>query len=137
MRESLRVREPMSVRRRERAARERLRMRPTRPRVASLAPTRLELSTTVAAEFRAVVVAADGVEVAVAARVEFPDGSRAMLLAAPWRAGASILGAVRDIGLECLSRVGAERLLAANALGELVAIQASVDDVRRVLGGSD
>jgi hypothetical protein len=112
----------------------RMRARTTAARVASLAPTRLELSFSVAAEFRAVVVTSDGAEVAVMARVEFPDGARAMLLAAPWRAGASILGAVRDIGLACLARVGAERLLAASAVGETVAIQASVEDVRRVLG---
>jgi hypothetical protein len=113
----------------------RMRVNRTPAHVASLAPTRLELSFTVAAEFRAVVITPDGAEVAVAARVEFPDGARAMLLAAPWRAGASILGAVRDIGLACLSRVGAERLLAAGLAGETIAIHASVEDVRRVLGG--
>ena len=134
MRESLRLREPLTVRRRESGVRTRMRARTGAARVASLAPTRLELFPSVSAEFRAIVVAADGAEVAVTARVEFPDGARAMLLAAPWRAGASILGAVRDIGLACLGRVGAERLLAASAHGETVAIQASVDDIRHALG---
>ena len=135
MRESLRLREPMTIRRRESGVRTRMRARYTAARVASLAPTRLELSLSVAAEFRAVVVASDGTEVTVLARVEFPDGARAMLLAAPWRAGASIIGAVRDIGLACLERVGADRLLAASARGETVAIQASVEDIRLILGG--
>jgi hypothetical protein len=86
----------------------------------------------VAAEFRAVLVAADGHECIVDARVEFPDGARAMLLAANWHGQRGVLDAIVDVGIRCLARVGAERLLAL-AGGERVSIRASVDDVRDAL----
>jgi hypothetical protein len=124
----------MGVRRRESAVRRRLRHGAAEPHLASLTPTRLVLTVDVAAEIRAVVVASDGAERVVDACVEFPDGARAMLLAAAWRDGRGVLDAVREIGLGCLRRLGAERLLAsAAAAGERISVRASIEDVRRIL----
>lgn len=120
------------IRRRERATRRRLRMAAGAPRIASVSPTRLVVKDEVEAEYRAVVYDSEGTEREIQTIVEFPDGARAMLLAAAWRGGRGILDAVREIGLGCLRRAGADRLLAA-ATGERVSLRASVDDVRRVV----
>jgi hypothetical protein len=136
MYERLRIRETNGVPRRESAVRRRLRFGSDRARLASLTATRLTLTDEVAADFRAVVVEGNGGEHVLDARVELPDGARAMLLAVDWRDGRSVLDAVREIGFGCLRRAGADRLLGLARSGR-VSVQASVEDIRLVLARTE
>jgi hypothetical protein len=102
-------------------------------RTESVTATRLVLTAEVAAEFRAVLVTAGGEERVVDVRVEFPEGARALLLAARWRGGSGILHTVRDAGVSCLRRIGAERLLDRTVINH-VTVRASIDDIRHAIG---